>query len=176
MKYAIFHTALGEFGIGWTEAGIRRVLLPGDAADRMAEKLGGEAGEPSACAASTIRLIQSYADGEAADFSDVPLDLSGVPEFHRQVYDLLVEVGPGETTTYGALAERLGNPAWARAVGQALGANPLPLLIPCHRVLGARGALGGFSAPGGAGSKRRMLMLEGARTGAAPAEQLAFGF
>ena len=109
------------------------------------------------------------------DFSGTRLDLAGVPDFHRRAYDLLLLVGWGETLTYGDLARRLGDVGLSRAVGQAMGANPIPLIIPCHRVLAGNGRPGGFSAPGGAVSKVRMLVLEGVSVGA-PAGQMSFGF
>ena len=176
MYTAVFPTALGEFGIGWTDNGISRLLLPDDRSDRVAPHIHGEASEPSAAIFNAIGMIQRYAEGECVSFAALELDLTGVPEFHRRAYALLAEVGYGETTTYGALARRMGDLSLARAVGQAMGANPVPLILPCHRVLGADGVLGGFSAPGGSDSKRSLLLLEGARTSAAPASQLALDF
>jgi methylated-DNA-[protein]-cysteine S-methyltransferase len=94
------------------------------------------------------------------DFRDVPLDVSTIGRFPRRVYELLREVGPGRTTTYGELARRAGSAGAARAVGAAMANNRFLLVVPCHRVLGAGGALGGFSAPGGTKTKRVMLDLE----------------
>jgi len=104
-----------------------------------------------------------------------PLDLSGLPEFHRRAYQLLLGFGWGQVTTYGEMARALGDVGLSRAVGQAMGANPMPLVIPCHRVLASNGKAGGFSAPGGAATKQKMLALEGVTIGA-PAGQLNFGF
>ena len=178
MQAAIFDTALGLFGIGWTERGLVRVLLPGlDEADLRA-RLGGEGNgrdDPPRVIAALMDRIEDYAEGEAVDFSDVPLDLAGVPDFHRRAYALLARVGWGETVTYGELARQLGDVGFSRAVGQAMGANPVPLVIPCHRVLASDGRPGGFSAPGGAASKLRMLALEGVAVGAPPG-QMSFGF
>ena len=92
--------------------------------------------------------------------------MTGVPEFHRRVYAAARTIPPGETWSYGEVAERIGERGGAQAVGQALGRNPFPIVVPCHRVLAADGALRGFSAPGGTATKRRMLEIEGA---AAPA-------
>ena len=92
----------------------------------------------------------------------MPLDLDGVPEFHRRVYDVARAIPPGETRSYGEVAAALGEPGAAQAVGRALGRNPVPIVVPCHRVLAADGRLHGFSAPGGIETKRRMLALEGA--------------
>jgi methylated-DNA-[protein]-cysteine S-methyltransferase len=152
--------------------------LPGTDRAALLERInrdGAQAGEPTRVIEAVINQIEDYAAGEAVDFSAVPLDLEKVPEFNRRAYALLLQVGWGETTTYGALARQLGDVALSRAVGAAMGANPIPLIIPCHRVLASDGKAGGFSAPGGAESKLRMLALEGVSVGA-PAGQMAFGF
>lgn len=178
METMVFETALGEFGIGWTEAGIARVQLPGMEHAALLQRINrGEAraGVPTRVVDDVIHRIEDYADGAPVDFSNVPLDLSGVSAFNQRAYALLLEVGWGQTTTYGALARQLGDVTRSRAVGAAMGANPIPLIIPCHRVLASDGRPGGFSAPGGAGSKMRMLALEGVAVGA-PAGQMAFGF
>ena len=178
METTIFDTALGEFGIGWTDAGIARVQLPGSDRPELVERInrnGAHPGRPTVAVEAVIDKIGGYADGEAIDFAGVPLDLTSVPEFHRRAYALLLGIGWGETTTYGALARRLGDVTLSRAVGQAMGANPIPLIIPCHRVLASDGKPGGFSAPGGAVSKLRMLALEGVAVGAPPG-QMSFGF
>ncbi|MFC3706199.1 methylated-DNA--[protein]-cysteine S-methyltransferase [Devosia honganensis] len=178
METTIFSTALGEFGIGWTGMGIARVHLPGlerDELERELGRAGAQPGEPTRAVAAVIDRIEDYAEGERVDFSGVRLDLTGIPDFHRRAYALLAQVGWGETLTYGELARRLGDVGLARAVGQAMGANPIPLLLPCHRVLASDGKPGGFSAPGGKLSKVRMLALEGVSVGA-PAGQLSFGF
>ena len=109
-----------------------------------------------------IRDIKAYADGEEIDFSGVPVDLAGVDDFRLAIYDAARKLAFGETTTYGELAKRAGHAGLPRETGQALGANPVPLVIPCHRILAAGGKIGGFSAPGGstdqgedAGARRR---------------------
>jgi methylated-DNA-[protein]-cysteine S-methyltransferase len=101
--------------------------------------------------------------GEPSDLSDVTIDVDKVPEFNRKVYDIARSIPPGATLTYGEIAERLGDKLLARDVGQALGQNPIPLIVPCHRVLAAGGKTGGFSAPGGVVSKLRLLTIEGAQ-------------
>jgi methylated-DNA-[protein]-cysteine S-methyltransferase len=174
----IFDTALGEFGIGWTDAGLARVQLPGPDRNALLQRInrdGAGAGEPTRAIEALINSIENYAEGEAVDFSNVKLDLAGVSDFNRRAYDLLVKIGWGETTTYGAMARQLGAVTLSRAVGAAMGANPIPLIIPCHRVLASDGKPGGFSAPGGAESKLRMLELEGVSVGT-PAGQMTFGF
>lgn len=178
METTIFDTALGEFGIGWTDAGVARVQLPGLDRAALLQRINRDdarAGEPTRAIAAVINGIEDYAEGEAVDFSAVALDLSGVPAFNRRAYDLLVRIGWGATTTYGALARELGDVTLSRAVGAAMGANPIPLIIPCHRVLASDGKPGGFSAPGGAISKLRMLVLEGVSVGTPPG-QMTFGF
>lgn len=178
METTVFDTALGEFGIGWTDVGVARLQLPGmDSADlRMhINRNGAVPGEPPPAIEAVINHIEDYAEGDVVEFRGVPLDLEGVPEFHRRAYGLLIEYGWGQTTTYGALARALGDVTLSRAVGQAMGANPIPLIIPCHRVLASGDKAGGFSAPGGAVSKLKMLALEGVAVGA-PAGQMTFGF
>jgi methylated-DNA-[protein]-cysteine S-methyltransferase len=176
MRYALVDTVLGTFGIAWTDAGLARVALPG--ADRARTELWisrdpAEPGFPDGALAGLPERIRRYAGGERVDFTDVPLDLGGLPEFNRRAYAELLKVGYGETTTYGAIARTLGDVALARAVGHAMGQNPIPLVIPCHRVLGADGKPVGFSSPGGVVSKMKMLALEHA---AGPTGQYAFGF
>jgi len=109
--------------------------------------------------ARLCRLLQRYARGERVSFDDIPVDVSGLPAFARRVLEAARQIAYGEVTTYGALARRVGQPGAARAVGQALAHNPVPIVIPCHRVVRADGTLGGFSAARGI-TKRRLLALE----------------
>jgi methylated-DNA-[protein]-cysteine S-methyltransferase len=176
MRYALVDTAIGTFGIAWTDKGVARVALPGN--DRARTEMWisrdpAEPGFPDGALAGVPDRIKRYAQGEQEDFTDVPLDLEGLPLFNRQAYDELLKIGYGETTTYGAIARTLGDVTLSRAVGQAMGANPIPLIIPCHRVLASDGKTGGFSSPGGVTAKMRMLALEHA---ASPTGQYAFGF
>lgn len=176
MRYALIDTAIGTFGIAWTDQGVARVALPGK--DRGHTEMWisrdpAEPGFPEGVLAGLPERIRRYAQGEHEDFTDVPLDLSEIPLFNRQAYTELLKIGYGETTTYGAIARTLGDVTLARAVGQAMGANPIPLIIPCHRVLASDGKTGGFSSPGGVTAKMRMLALEHA---ASPTGQYAFGF
>jgi methylated-DNA-[protein]-cysteine S-methyltransferase len=118
-----------------------------------------------------IADIARYLDGERVDFSAVPVDLSGLDPFRRNLYETMRALPWGTTTTYGALAHTIGLTQWegARDVGEAMGRNPVPIVIPCHRVLAAGQKLGGFSAPGGAATKAKLLALEGVRfDGGAP--------
>jgi methylated-DNA-[protein]-cysteine S-methyltransferase len=111
---------------------------------------------------AAIDGIRTLLAGEPTDLTSVPLDMTDIPEFHQHVYAAARRIPPGATRTYGELADQLGDSTLARAVGQALGRNPFPIVVPCHRVLGARGAIGGFSADGGTSTKRRLLRIEGA--------------
>ena len=165
--YAMFDTSIGRCGIAWSERGIVAVQLPeaNEAVTRARVRRrlpGASEAAPPAPVASTIAGIVALLDGEAADFADVALDMGGVPPFNRRVYAIAQAIPRGSTLSYGEVAARLGDPGDARAVGQALGENPIPIVVPCHRVLAARGKMGGFSAPGGTATKRRLLTIEGA--------------
>ncbi len=179
-SFCLFETRLGWMGITWSPAGIARLQLP--EADRTATRSGllrrgGNAVERPAegSAADAIDAVRRLASGEAADFRHLPLDLSGIDAFRAAIYAQARRIGHGETTTYGELATRAGHPGKARETGEAMGRNPVPLIIPCHRVLAANGRLGGFSAPGGVDTKKRLLALEKARA-PAPLGQAAFAF
>lgn len=106
--------------------------------------------------------IQALLAGEEADLADAPIDLAGVPEGHRPILEAVKQIPRGSTLTYGEVAGRVGQPRAAQLVGQAMAANPMPIVVPCHRVVASDGTLGGFSAPGGVHTKRRLLLLEGA--------------
>jgi methylated-DNA-[protein]-cysteine S-methyltransferase len=174
MRYRLFDTALGAMGLGWTEAGISRLLLPGESPDQMHERLMGKGYiEYASGQGALIARIVAYAEGTEGSFTDVVLDLGAVPELNRRVYGHIRELAWGETTTYGAIARWLGDVAMSRTVGTAMGQNPIPLIVPCHRVLAADGRTGGFSSPGGVRAKLNMLALEHA---ASPTGQFSFGF
>lgn len=174
MHYRMLDTALGPMAIGWTEAGISRVLLPGDTPDEMRARLDKAGGlEDAGGRPDVAARVLAYAEGANDNFADVTLDLSRVPEVNRRIYEHIRELPWGETTTYGAIARWLGDVALSRAVGAAMGANPIPLIVPCHRVLAADGRTGGFSSPGGVRAKMEMLALEKA---ASPTGQFSFGF
>lgn len=174
LHHHVFETDFGFCAIAWSEAGIIRFQLPtpgGDAPARLIRRRLPEAepGEPPAAVAAAIAAAQRYFSGEPVDFSDVVVDLDDTDAFFRDIYVALRQVGRGSTTTYGALARQLGaGPERARDVGEAMARNPVPLIIPCHRVLAAGGKLGGFSAPGGSNTKLRMLELEGVTLAAPP--------
>ena len=166
-EFALFDTAIGTCGIAWTEQGISNVLLPGRSAEQTRHTLAGMYGAdaeaaPPPVVARAVAAIVRLLDGEPEDLGDVPLDLAGVPEFNQQVYAIARGIQPGATLCYGDIAARIGQPGAARAVGRAMGDNPCPIVIPCHRVLAADGSLHGFSSYGGIATKRRMLQIEGA--------------
>jgi methylated-DNA-[protein]-cysteine S-methyltransferase len=169
--YTVFATALGTVGIAWSERGVTRLQLPeanGAATERrLRGRSQAEIGEPPAGMREAVRLLERYLEGAEVDFASLQLDLRGVGTLHRQIYEATRQVGWGRTTTYGALAREVGHPNAARAVGQAMGRNPVPIIIPCHRVLASGGGLGGFSAFGGGDTKQRLLALEGIRLGSA---------
>jgi methylated-DNA-[protein]-cysteine S-methyltransferase len=150
-----FGTAIGICTVRWSEAGITGVALP----DRRAAGPAAAADVPGPVAAA-VEGIVALLTGKRRDLREVVLDERGIDDFRRAVHAATRAVGPGETATYGEIARALGAPGAARAVGAALGANPFPIVVPCHRVLAADGSLHGFSAPGGIATKRRMLEIE----------------
>jgi methylated-DNA-[protein]-cysteine S-methyltransferase len=167
--FTLFDTALGRCGIAWGLHGIVAVALP--EADEQALRTrtrravpAGHESPPPADVARAIDEIVALLEGEPRDLTGVVLDMEHLPEFNRRVYAVARSVAPGETITYGEIAERIGERGAAQAVGQALGRNPFPIVVPCHRVLAAGGGMGGFSARGGVATKRRMLAIEGAGT------------
>jgi len=176
-KCLVFETAMGHCGVAWSEAGITRFQLPGRSAEATQRSLlhrlpGAEIGAPTAEVAETIAAVRKYFTGAPVDFSEVRLDLADQEQFFQRIYAATRRIGWGHTTTYGALAKHLGaGPEAARDVGQAMAKNPVPLIVPCHRVLAAGGKVGGFSAPGGSAAKIRMLELEGVAAGPAPPAQ-----
>ena len=166
MNYTLFDTAIGTCGVVWNDQGLRGVHLPdGNPARTRAGVTrrfpDAVPGEPPAAVRQAIDGIVALLRGEKRDLREIPLDFDGLPDFTRRVYELARTIPPGATMTYGDIALRLSAPGTARAVGQALGQNPWPIVVPCHRVLAADGGMGGFSAPGGVSTKRRMLEIEG---------------
>jgi len=189
----LFTTALGVVGIAWTPRGITRLQLPDrDPADTERLLTTVRNGFPRAeCAAErkvglerllpakiteAVGLLRRYATGEPVDLATIAVDLPHVSDFRRDIYRTARRIGHGEVMTYGELAERAGHAGAFRETGTAMGSNPVPLLVPCHRVLAAGRKPGGFSAPGGVESKIRLLALEGVRLDAADPAQASFGF
>jgi methylated-DNA-[protein]-cysteine S-methyltransferase len=170
-QYALFDTAIGHTGIAWNEIGLVAVHLPERDPEtarrgflrRFPDAVEATVPEPLA---ATVAGIQALMRGEKADLSDAPLDLSRTPEFHARVYEIARAIPPGETLTYGEIAVKLGDRLLARDVGAALGKNPWPIVVPCHRVTAAGGKPGGFSARGGVNTKLKLLGIEGAKAAA----------
>jgi methylated-DNA-[protein]-cysteine S-methyltransferase len=161
MTFALFDTAIGPCGVSWTDAGIARFLLPDEDPAATRARFKGRAARPPDWVKDLILRVQRHLEGDVQDLSDVKLDFANVPAFHQRVYEALREVPAGTTVTYADLARAVGSPEAVRAVGQAMAKNPIPLVIPCHRVLGAHKNAGGFSAPGGVATKAKLLANEG---------------
>jgi methylated-DNA-[protein]-cysteine S-methyltransferase len=167
-SFELFDTAIGRCAIAWGPQGIVGLALPERDDEALRARVTRdhptarpEAAPPDVDAA--IAAIRALLAGEARDLSAVTLDMTRIADFDRRVYLETREVPPGGTLTYGEIAGRLGDRGLSRAVGQALGRNPFPIIVPCHRVIAADGRPGGFSAPGGVTTKQRLLEIEGAR-------------
>jgi methylated-DNA-[protein]-cysteine S-methyltransferase len=166
-SFAIFDSAIGPCGILWGKRGITGVQLPMGNEDKTRKRIQQRNGdiaeaEPTPQVQSAIEAIVELLAGKPNDLSTVVLDLDGVPEFNRGVYEIARTIPPGKTLSYGDIAKRLGGVELSRDVGQALGRNPCPIVVPCHRVLAAGGKPGGFSGNGGVVTKLKMLAIEGA--------------
>lgn len=172
-NFCLFATAIGSCALVWQGERIIAAQLPErdeDAARRRLAKRFPEAAEaePLPFVQQAIDEVVALLAGDQRDLSHLPIDLSATPEFNRRVYAVALAIPPGETLTYGEVAARIGEPGAARAVGVALGQNPIPIIVPCHRVLAAGGKTGGFSADGGVETKLKILTIEKARTSAEP--------
>jgi methylated-DNA-[protein]-cysteine S-methyltransferase len=183
--FSLFETAIGRCGVAWGASGILGMSLPEghDSAtrERMRTRFpDAEETPPPVAVQRAVEAIIALLRGESADLSVISLDMTRVPEFHRRVYEVARTIPPGATLSYGDIATKLGTPGSARAVGQALGRNPFPIVVPCHRVLTSDGKMGGFSANGGVRTKLRLLRIEGSRENAAAPTLFdgdgAFGF
>lgn len=167
-EFTLFNTRIGSCGIAWNDAGIFCTQLPeGDAARsraRFLQRVPGarEAEAPPQVQAVIARIVALLDGGKGDDLKDVALDMDRLPEFNRAVYAIARKIPPGETITYGEIAKQLGGVQLSRDVGQAMGKNPFPIIVPCHRVLAAGAKPGGFSARGGTATKLKMLAIEGA--------------
>jgi len=180
--YCLFETPLGRCGIAWTqpeacgaEAAVSCLQLPEATAamteSRIAQSCGTrQASAPPPEIAKVITRVRKHLEGELQDLRDVIVDLEGQGLFARRVYEAAREIPAGETRTYSELAKAFCLPAAARAVGQALGRNPIPIIVPCHRVLAAGRQPGGFSASGGRATKARLLAIERAAFGRRPGQ------
>jgi len=172
-RFVLFETIIGRCGVAWGDRGLIGLQLPetspGAAWARLRKRFPDAVeSEPTAEIEALIERIRDLLAGGRDDLADIPLDLDGQSPFNLRVYEIARAITPGETSTYGEVAKAMGEPGAARAVGKALGENPWPIVVPCHRVLGASGTMGGFSAPGGAETKAKLLTIERARTDAVP--------
>jgi methylated-DNA-[protein]-cysteine S-methyltransferase len=178
-SFALFETPIGVCGITWSDKGIAGLQLPEASAAAIRSRMqrrwtGAKEAAPSPDVQRAIDKVLALLKDGTTDLGDIALDLAAAPEFHRKVYDVARTIPPGQTMTYGEIAKRLGVPHESREVGQALGKNPIAIIVPCHRVLGADGKMGGFSANGGVSTKRRMLEIERATAiGAGPLFDMA---
>jgi len=172
-EFTLFDTPIGRCGVAWGERGIVGLWLP-EADDAKAKARvrrrypnAAEATPPQEIRAA-IAAVVALLSSERSDLSAIALDMARVSDFERQVYAIARKIPPGETLTYGDIAEKLGDKLLSREVGQAMGKNPFPIVVPCHRVVAANGKLGGFSAAGGVDTKLKMLAIEGAAVGGQP--------
>ena len=173
LGYALFPTALGHCSIAWGPRGLTGVYLPETSEAALRTRMQRRFADCSECAPPAdvqqamqdVTALLAGTPPAQADLTHLQLDMDGVPPFHQRVYELTRRIPPGQTLTYGEVAQRLGDPGAARAVGQALGANPFAPVVPCHRVLAAHSGGGGFSATGGMDTKLRMLLIEHAQIG-----------
>lgn len=164
-RFAIFDTALGHCGIVWTDAGIAGVNLPEGSEEKTRARTRkrfpeAEESKPAPHVQKIIQEIVALVAGEKIDLTHVALDHAPLPAFSKQVYEIVRTIPVGETLTYGDIAKKLGDVALSREVGQAMGKNPTPIIMPCHRVVAASGKTGGFSAPGGVDTKMKLLSIE----------------
>lgn len=174
-NYCLFETPLGACGIAWrvpvdsdSLPVVTGVQLPEATLEatesRIARKTGSnQRSAPPPEIAAIIEKIRKHLQGEVQDFRGIALDLENFDPFFRQIYEATREIPAGQTRTYGDIAKAVGQPAAAQEVGQAMAKNPVPIIVPCHRVAAAGGKLGGFSAPGGPATKAKLLAIEGAQ-------------
>jgi methylated-DNA-[protein]-cysteine S-methyltransferase len=169
----LFETAIGPCGLAWSDAGVTGAALPEATAEATLMRLrrrrpDAEVRPPPPFIQAAATAIIALTQGEPVDLAFVPLDQNGYPAFDRKVWAITHAIPVGRTLTYGDIARQLGDVALSRAVGQALGANPIPIIVPCHRVVASDGRTGGFSAPGGVATKLRLLNIERAATSPEP--------
>ncbi|HMJ79339.1 MAG TPA: methylated-DNA--[protein]-cysteine S-methyltransferase [Iamia sp.] len=171
--FTLLPTAIGTCGVAWRGGVIVVVALPetDDAATerRVRRSVADvERSEPPPAVQSALDGVVALLAGEAVDLSGVAVAVDHASDFTRRVHEVVRAIPPGETRTYGEVAELAGEPGGAQAVGRAMGSNPVPIIVPCHRVVGAGGRPVGFSAPGGVATKQRILRIEGAAAGGQP--------
>jgi methylated-DNA-[protein]-cysteine S-methyltransferase len=168
LGFTLFETAIGRCGIVWSERGIVAVRFPERGENAVRNRITrrfphAHEAVPSDKIRRAIDDIVALLKGEQRDLKHIEIDLGDAPDFNRRVYEVARAIPPGKTLSYGEVAERLGDRNLARDVAQALGQNPVPIIVPCHRVMAAGRKTGGFSAPGGVQTKLRLLSIEGAQ-------------
>jgi methylated-DNA-[protein]-cysteine S-methyltransferase len=166
-QYTLFETAIGWAGLAWGGKGLVGVHLPEPSPETARKSFlrrfpDAIEAPPTPHVERAITGIRELLTGQPVDLLDVPIDIDRVPEFNARVYEIARAIPPGETLTYGEIAVKLGDKLLARDVGAALGKNPWPIVVPCHRVTAANGKPGGFSARGGVNTKLKLLTIEGA--------------
>ena len=171
--FTLFDTPIGQCAIAWNGDAILGLQLPESSAEKARARLSRRFADavempPPSAVGDVIDRILALLSGEAIVLSDVALDMENISPFARQVYEIARAIPPGKTLTYGEIATLLGDKLLSRDVGEALGKNRFPIVVPCHRVVAANGRLGGFSARGGTDTKRRMLAIEGAQAAGQP--------
>lgn len=164
--YSLVETHLGWIGISGSEQGLKRLVLPEKTEDEVLKQLTENVIQKNRIIPGVnyfsflVEKIRDYFSGKPVHFDDQRVDLSGYTKFQKKVLLKTREIPYGTVRTYGWLAEQCGHPLSYRAVGGVMRINPLPLIIPCHRIIGSQGKLTGFSATGGLSLKRRMLEME----------------
>jgi O-6-methylguanine DNA methyltransferase len=165
LYYTLLPTTLGPLGLGWGDAGIQRVYLPEATPDATASRLEAKGYTKRRAIAKELdhsaKRIAQHLRGRPVDLGEVELDIAWLPVVRQRIYAALRKVPSGTTVTYAELAERAGMPGTQQSVGTAMGENPCPVVIPCHRVLPAGGKLGHYTGPGGAETKAQILRIEG---------------
>lgn len=168
VDFTVFGTAIGECALAWNGTGVLAAWLPEASETRLRMRVkkrfaGAVEARPDGQIAAVVAAIGALLAGERTDLGFVRLDDSRIDPFDRRVYAAARRIAAGRVVSYAELAARVGANASARDVGQSLGRNPFPLIVPCHRIVASSGELGGFSAPGGTATKRRLLTIEDAR-------------
>ena len=163
--YTLFDTEIGGCGLAWGAAGLL-ALQPPEATEALTlQRLTRHLDDPQETPPpqhlqAIIDAVRELTEGGNVDLTEITLDMSHVSPYNRRLYQAIRAIPPGHTRTYGDIAADLGEPGAARAVGRAMGQNPWPIIVPCHRVVAANGKTGGFSAFGGVTTKLRLLAIE----------------
>ena len=163
IKYTIFRTKWGHFGLAGIEKGLLRTCLPLSNQESVKSQLLSVLEAPR-FEKRFFKIAQdqitAYFEGAYVNFTDIPIALDGLSDFCSSVLTACRGIRFGQVITYSELAKKMNRPAASQAVGNALAKNPLPLIVPCHRIIRSDGQLGGFSAPGGISTKAKLLKHE----------------